>query len=860
MKRVTITALLLLGSAATLGAQLRQPLDRGWQLQAMIPAARLHQVTVPSTVVGALVTDGTFPDPFFGMNLRSLPGMSYAIGKNFVHLPMDSASPFARPWWYRTTFRLPASFQGKRVQLHFNGINYRANIWLNGRRIADSTEIAGAYRRYELDITDAVDRTRANRLEVQVFAQAPTDLGLNWVDWNPSPPDMMMGLWHDAYLTASGPVAVRYPQVISHIDTATLRSADLTVGTLLRNYSDRPVTGTLSGRIGDIEFARTVTLGPRDSADVRFSPDSFPQLRVTNPQLWWPAELGQPVLHTLALEFVTDGVISDRQSLRFGIRQITSEFTPRGALLFRVNGKRILIRGGGWTPDMFLRPQPERQFAQLKYALDLGLNTIRLEGKLEDDTFWQRTDSLGLLVMAGWCCCSVWEEWRKWGPEQYAVAAASQRDQIRRLRGHPSALVWFNGSDNPPPRDVEQIYVDILQQQHWPNPYVSSATAKPAQLTGPSGVKMTGPYDWVPPSYWLQDSTHGGAWGYNTETSPGAAVPPLESMQQMLPARDLWPLDSVWAYHGAGGQFNQASRFNLALSARYGEPSDARDYTFKSQLMTYEGQRAMFEAYRRNKYTSTGVIQWLLNNAWPSIFWHLFDWYLRPGGGYFGSKKANEPVHVMYSYDDASVAVVSALRAPLERVRLRARVLNADLSVKFARDTTIDVAADSTLRIFTIPQLDGLSGTHFVDLRLIGRADSVISRNFYWLSTHPDQLNLDSTTWYVTPVSGYADFSGLQQLPGAAVRAGVRFEQQGDMGVAQVTVTNTGTALAFFVQLDIRAGGSGVLPIEWSDNYVSLLPGETRRLVARYRLRDQHGASPVLAVSGWNLVPQTVRQ
>src|SRR3569833_2051077 len=225
---------------------------------------------------------------------------------------------------------------------------------------------------------------------------------------------------------------------------------------------------------------------------------------------------------------------------------------------------------------------------------------------------------------------------------------------------------------------------------------------------------MTGPYDWVPPSYWLQAATHGGGWGYNTETSPGAAVPPIESIRRMMPARDIkWPLDSVWLFHAAGGQFTHLlDRFNTAIATRFGEPTSAEDYTETSQLMTYEGERAMFEAYRRNKYGSTGVIQWMLNNAWPSIYWHLFDWYLRPAGGYFGAKKANEPVHVMYSYDDGSIAIVNAVRRPVPRLRLRARVFDLDMTEKFSADTVLDVPADSSLRVLTIPSLAGLSRTY----------------------------------------------------------------------------------------------------------------------------------------------------
>ncbi|MFL5543572.1 MAG: glycosyl hydrolase 2 galactose-binding domain-containing protein [Gemmatimonadaceae bacterium] len=816
-----------------------------------------YRATVPSTIVGALVDDGLYDDPFFGMNFRKLPGVTYPIGANFVHTAMDPASPYAVPWWYRTTFRVPATMQGRRVTLHFDGINYRANIWLNGRRIADSSTIIGTYRRYELDVTDALNWDGMNGLAVEVFAPTPPDLQTTWVDWNPSPPDKDMGLWQPAYLTASGDVVIQYPAVISRVDTGTLRSADLTVVMGLKNLTAATVAGTVHGRIGDVSFSRVVTLAPNDSVRVRFTPDSFPQLRFNNPRLWWPAELGTPELYDLSLDFTSAGRVSDIKQLRFGIREITSESTPTGGRLFRVNGKRILILGGGWAPDMFFRPQPERQDAQLRYALDMHLNTIRLEGNYEDDRFWQKTDSLGLLVMSGWVCCSAWEEWGKWGPEQYAVAWASLRDQIRRLRGHPSALVWLNGSDMPPPAQVEQIYLNVERLEDWPNPTISSASAKPAPLSGASGVKMTGPYDWVPPSYWLQDSTHGGAWAYNTETSPGAAVPPIESIRRMMPARDIkWPLDSVWLFHAAGGQFTKLlDRFNTALSTRYGAPTSAEDYTVTSQLMTYEGERAMFEAYRRNKYVSTGVIQWMFNNAWPSIYWHLFDWYLRPAGGYFGSKKANEPVHVLFSYDDRSVAVVNdeISRLPMRGVRLRARMFEVDGTENFSRDTVFDLPGDSSVRVFVLPEPSGISGAYFADLRLTDANGRPLSTNFYWLSTRPDVL-ADTSTWYMTPVKSYADFTALRDMPRVPVNAAARFSRSGGTGHARVTLRNPSRSIAFFVRLQVTGRrGEEALPVLWEDNYVSLLPGETRTLTATYRVRDLGGAPPRVVVTGWNV-------
>ena len=885
MKRIAqgvVAVLVVAGLGRTAGAQQRQMLQSGWRIQSSEKAgtdgARIssrsyqptgwYRATVPSTVVGTLVDDKVYPDPFFGMNLRKLPGMTYPIGANFVHRPMDDSSAFARPWWYRTTFIVAPGMRGRRLTLHFDGINYRANVWLNGKLLADSSAIAGSYRHYNLDVTGAVKISAPNVLAVEIYAPQPADLQTTWVDWNPSPPDKDMGIWQPAWLEASGDVVVRDPEVVSRVDTVSLKSADLTVAADLVNLTDAPVTGELRGKIGKVSFTKTITLAAHDSAFVHFTPDSFPQLHFANAKLWWPVELGgtKPTLYDLDLSFVSRGRVSDGRRMPFGIREITSETTPTGGRLFRVNGRRILIRGGGWAPDMFFRPQPARQAAQLQYALDMHLNTLRLEGNYENDQFWQRTDSLGLLVMTGWVCCSAWEEWDKWGPEQNAIAAASLGDQIRRLRGHPSALVWLNGSDNPPPANVEQMYLDVEQKEGWPNPTISSASAKPAQFSGASGVKMTGPYDWVPPSYWLQDSTHGGAWAYNTETSPGAAVPVIESMRRMVPVSDLkWPLDSVWLFHAAGGQFTHLlDRYNTALSTRYGEPTSVEDYTKVSQLMAYEGERAMFEAYRRNEFKSTGVIQWMFNNAWPSIYWHLFDWYLQPAGGYFGTKKANEPVHVIYSYDDRSVAVVQSgpSRTPITGARLQARILGLDGTVTLSRDTTIDIVPDTPARVLFLPEpADTSTMTYFVDLRLSDAKGQSLSTNFYWLSKHPDVLS-DSSTWYMTPVKQYADYTALRTMPRATLGAKAVFgggEKAGEQA-ARVTLHNPGKTLAFFVRLEVTGrNGQEALPVRWSDNYISLLPGETRVVTARYATADLGGAAPRVVMSGWNVDRTTAK-
>ena len=316
---------------------------------------------------------------------------------------------------------------------------------------------------------------------------------------------------------------------------------------------------------------------------------------------------------------------------------MTSELTEAGHRLFRVNGRRVLIRGGGWTPDMMLRFSPERIRGPSSNTSGTWASTPSAwKARWSRRPFFELADRMGILIMAGWCCCSHWELWDDWNGEDHVIAAESLRSQIRRLRGHPSLFVWLNGSDFPPPSKVEEILpAVVLDELHWPNPILSSATAKPAEQSGPSGVKMNGPYEWIPPSYWLTDERHGGAWGFATEVGPGPVVPPYESLRQMLPEKNLWPIDDVWSFHAGGGRYRKLTVFSEALAARYGEPDGARDYAFKAQLMAYEGLRAMFEAYGREKYTATGVIQWMLNDAWPSMIWHLYDYYLAPRRGVF---------------------------------------------------------------------------------------------------------------------------------------------------------------------------------------------------------------------------------
>jgi len=814
-----------------------------------------YSVTVPTTVVAALVKNQVYPDPMFSMNLRAIPGTTYQIGANFSNVAMPQDSPFAAPWWYRKSFVLPASYKGKSIWLDFGGINYRADIWLNGRQIAKSEDVAGAWRTYEFNISDVAQPGKTNVLAVEVYPPTQTDLAITFVDWMPQPPDKNMGLWRAVEITTSGPVSLRYPTVIAKLDSPANDEAHLTVAALLRNATSHAVRGTLKGRIEKMDFAQGVELSPGESRDVAFEPDKFPQLNVANPRLWWPAQMGTPNLYNLSMEFDVNGAISDRAEAHFGVREITSALNADKRRVFSVNGKKILIRGGGWAPDMMLRENPQRLDDEFRYVRDMGLNTVRLEGKLETNEFFDLADRYGVLIMAGWCCCDHWERWQKWTPQDHRIAEESLRSQMYRLRSHPSLLVWLNGSDNPPPVDVEKMYLNVEQQCRWPNPIVSSATARPTSVTGESGVKMTGPYEYVAPAYWVEDTKRGGAYGFNTETSPGPAVPPVESLREMLPKEHLWPIDDWWNFHAGGGNFRNIRVFTDALNARYGTATGLEDFAFKSQLMAYEGIRAMFEAFSRNKYTSTGVIQWMLNNGWPSLIWHLYDYYLRPAGGYFGAKKAMEVLHPMYSYVDHSIWVVSSQYRDAKGLKLTARIYNMDMTEKFSRQATLDAAADSTKQVLALPEIQDLSPVYFLLLRLEDGSGKLVGSNFYWLSTKPETLAWDKSTGFVTPTATYADYTALQQLSKVTLKVASQTERKGQDVVTHVTLENPGKNLAFFIRLKINkgTGGQEILPVLWQDNYFSLLPGEKREVSAIYRARDLGTSTPVVEVSGWNV-------
>jgi len=818
-----------------------------------------HVAEVPGTVVGALVTDKTLPDPNYGLNLKQTPGFSEGRIP-FADRDMPADSPYKCSFWWRTEFATPEGMNKSAAWLHFLGINYRANVWLNGKKIGDRADVAGAYRGFEFRVDDVLSKSGKNALAVEVFAPEKYDLGMTWVDWNPTPPDKDMGIWREVFLSGSGEVTLRRPFVNAKL-AQDYKSAALTPSALLTNATDHPVKAVLHVDLAGADLSQPVELAAKESKTVQLTPEEFPQLKLASAHLWWPYQMGEPYLYTARFWVETNGQQSDLSKVQFGIREVTSELTPQGGRLFKINGKNVLIRGAAWAPDMLYRWSSKRLDADLAYTKDMGLNAIRLEGKVDRDEFFDKTDRLGILVMPGWCCCDAWERWSHWTPETKSIAAASLTDQIARLRNHPSVFVWLYGSDNPPPPDIENMYLGILKDLEWPNPTVSSAAEQKTKVTGPSGVKMTGPYEYVPPVYWLADTKAGGAWGYNTETSPGPAIPPRESLEKFIPKEHLWPIDEYWNFHAGLERFANINVIVDAINRRYGQPTSLDDFLRKAQATDYDNQRSMFEAYGRKKYESTGVIQWMLNNAWPSLIWHLYDYYLVPAGGYFGTKKATELIHVQYGYDDNSVAVVNGTYEPIKALKVSAKVYNIDGKLVDSHGGTLDVGADAAAKAFDAPKPANLSTTYFLKLDLYDASGKLLSDNFYWLST-----KLDTIDWarrkdtVYTPQKEFADLTGLNSLPQVKLEVSSSVQQANGKGSVTVKVKNPSASVAFQVHLRLTKGkgGDDLVPIFWEDNYFSLLPGEEKTVAATYDPADAEGKSPALELDGYNIAPATV--
>ena len=816
-----------------------------------------YPVSGRATVMAGLLENGVYKhDVFYSDNLRA------------VQVPDASGNLFVTPWWYRAEFKLAKTPAGRHTLLRTNGLIASADVWVNGHRVADHAEVAGAYPVRDFDVTRWV-HTGANVLALQVHPADPrTSLSIGWVDWNPTPPDNNMGPWRGVDIVQTGPVQLSFPEVLSTVSLPDLARATLTVKVSAKNLDAVAHDATLSGSVAGMPLQQTVHLAPGQTQVVSFSPPAM-----AHPKIWWPIGMGEHPLYSLQMTAAVDGASSDRAATTFGIRSVSASLSKQGYRRFFINGKPLLIRGAGWTPDMFLRDDPARMEAEFSYVRNLGLNTLRSEGKLENQRFYELADRDGILVLAGWECCDKWESAAKtggsiWTAEDEKVAQASMASEARLLRNHPAVIGFLIGSDNAPPPPISKMYVDTLRAEDWSLPIVSAAADQGTAEAGPSGMKMAGPYDWIPPSYWYADQL-GGAFGFDSEVSAGADIPRLEDLQRMLSPQEqeaLWKYPGARQYHASAdwSTFAVLTPFDLALAHRYGPPISLADYVAKAQLDNYDNVRAQFEAFNAHMDAAkpaTGVIYWMLNNAWPSLHWHLYDYFMNPAGAYFGAKKANEAVHIQYSYDTHDIVLVNHALDDCHGLHASVRVRNLDGDVRYEKHLQgIELKGNHTRVLASLPAIAGLSSAYFIELDLTAADGKPLSRNVYWLSTRPDTLDWGHSNWYLTPLTQYADLGALRSLPAAtsAVRATTQRQGKDEVTTITLSVPASSKAVALFQHLSIRRGAQGelALPVLWNDNDVTLWPGESITLTARYA--TQGTAAPVVAVSGWNVPAYSV--
>jgi exo-1,4-beta-D-glucosaminidase len=852
-------------------------------------AAGWHTIPrMPATVLQTLQEDGTYPNLYYGTNMGAIPQDLYK-----------------QDWWYRTTFVAPAGHTT--YQLEFPGINYRAEIWLNGHLIAGNTQVVGMHTAHELDVSRWVNQGEPNALAVKITPERAlqdvngVELADSWFDWinwnylgyqgpgkNPNNgnsfvPDRNAGIWKPVYLKTSGAVALGPATVNSELPLPRTNSAKLTIYSSLRNASTQPVRGVLRATItrpgkADLQLEEPVTLAAGEKREISFTPDKFAQLTVDNPDLWWPYTMGRPDLYDLHLEFRQFNRQIDTEHLRFGIRSVQQfrdqdeqfpELGKGGNFYLKVNGKDFLVRGAAYTPDLLYASDPSRDAAILGYVKDLGLNMIRLEGKFPGDHITEMADEMGIPLMYGWMCCNQWEKWNQWGDEDSRVARDSLRSQIEGLRSHPSVFMWANGSDGRAPDEVLAEYHSILSDLHWQNATVdtvSSLAVNDLGERGWDGIQMAGPYSWRPPSYWFS-GRYPATRGSTAEQGDNESIPPFASLKKFIPPDKLWPINDAWFFHAGSDPRNaELTSIRRAVDRRYGASGDAEEFARKAQLAHYESTRAQFEAFAAGGWDNHKMtIYWMLNSHWPSFFGHIFDYYLRPGGAYYGAKKGLQPLSVVFdsyatgNHDHANVTVVN--QTPRQQTGLTVRVRTYDLQGRVRDDRSagnINVTPGGATQALTLPRLARDSSVYFVRTQLLDSTGKIVSENTYWQSQQLDDVGdpgndsafeLNQTSW--------ANMTGLNSMP--QVPLDVTASKSADPGDNRVTIRlhNPSQRVAFFERAELvpTREGDEILPVEYSDNYVTVFPGETVELSGQ----AWTGVTPNwVRVTGYNTPAQLV--
>ena len=815
-------------------------------------------------------------------------------------------------YWYRTTFRAPENLDGKQLTLTFNGINYAAEVWINGSRLGD---IRGAFIRGVFDITGRVTPSKPAVIAVRVsppphpgipheesIAAGPGENG-GWValdgptfaasegwDWIPGIRDRNTGIWQNVTLSATGRVRLLDPHVVTLLPLPKTDSADVSITVPVDSSHIAPVDVTVTAKFEGVAITKTAPVSP-GRTEIKFTSAEFPQLKVANPRLWWPNGYGAPELYHLDLAVSDRGRPSDTKSLRFGIRHVTYDFSlfdsdgrlrrvevdvaagsARGErlidnrhefikkapggwaasltkagetspavralpdsgvsphLTLRVNGVPILARGGNWgMDDSRKRIQRERLEPYFKLQKAANLNIVRnWMGNNDEDVFFDLCDEYGLMILNDFWASTQDFQVEPQDPQLFLQNAA---DTVARYRNHPSIVLWFGRNEGVPQPILNEGLGDLVAKLDGTRHFTGSSNS--VNLQG------SGPYNYRPPAGYFENL----ASGFSVETgTPSLAT--LEAIQAMVPAEDRWPLSDTIAYHDwhFGGN-GDVKTFMQTLATRYGEGTSLADFERKAQMMNYETYRAMFEGLQAHLWTkNSGRLLWMTHPAWPSNHWQIYSSDYDTHAAYYGVKKAVEPIHAQMNLPDLGLTVVNSTREKRTGLKLQTRVLSLDNRVLASRDDAVDAAAND---ITNLPALDIAAfvkqeGMVLVTLRLHDASGALISDNTYW-------QGVDDTS-----------HQKLNELKPQALALKASARTEGDERVVTVSLTNGGKQPALATKLTlVDARGNRLLPALYSDNYVSVLPGEPRSVEIRYPARL--GGVAAVNVRGWNVKAASVK-
>jgi beta-galactosidase/beta-glucuronidase len=781
--------------------------------------------TVPGTVLSSYLNVGAIPDPNYGENQLLI-----------------SDSFFYADFWYRNEFTAPALSPGERAWLNFDGINWKAEVFLNGEKIG---RIEGGFIRGRFDVTGRLLSGRKNALAVRLekndtpgsvkqktFENPGKNGGalgidnptyhasIGW-DWIPTIRGRDTGLWGDVYLTQSGPVTLEEPFVATTLPLPDTTRADVSVEVKLVNHTPLPVVGTLRGRLGELEFEEHVSVDASATKKVKFDPSNTPGLRLENPKLWWPAGYGEPHLYAMELSFQTrDRKASDARAFQVGVRQM-SYSEEGGALRIWINGRRFVPRGGNWGfGESMLRYRRREYDTAVRYHRDMNFTMIRnWVGQVGDEEFFAACDRHGVMVWQEFWLANPWD-----GPDpkDNDLFMRNVLDSVLRFRNHASIGLYCGRNEGNPPQPLDQGIRKVLAENHPDIHYISNSAS--------GVVGGGGPYMAMPLSFYFTGGAH--AKLHSEMGMPN--IPPVESVRAMMPESTRWPQGLDWGLHDfclGGAQGGEG--FRNMIEYNYGGADNLDDWVTLAQFLNYEGYRAMFEG--QSKYRM-GLLLWMSHPCWPSFVWQTYDYYFEPTAAYFGCKKGCEPLHIQWNPVTESIEVVNNSGGNAQGLTATAEVLNLDGTMQWEKSTDLDSAEDSVSSCLKMEYPTGLTPLHFLRLALTRGAETV-STNFYMRG----------------PTEG--NYRAIRQLPKVNLEASTRLARQDNRWELTTELHNSSNQPALMVRLKAvrEKSGDRILPAIYSDNYIALMPGERRTIRTELEHADTRGETPRIVVEGFNV-------